>query len=256
MNKTPRKPWTRNELIIAINLYCKTPFGRIHVRNPEIIDLAKRLERTSGSVSYKLTYFASIDPSIPRKGASNVSKSDKEVWNEFFENWDKMAFQSEMNFYKKYDESLIEADVLKIPDGKTRETVIQARVNQSFFRKTVLASYGACCITGLPIPELLAASHIIPWAKDEKNRTNPRNGLCLNYLHDKAFDVGLITMSEDFMVLASPKIRGIDSKKTKILESYVGKKINLPKRFVPDQEFLEYHRKNVFQSKSASGMTW
>lgn len=248
MGKTSRKPWTRNELILAINLYCKTPFGKIHIRNPEIIQLANRLKRTPGSVSYKLANFASIDPSLPRKGASNVSKLDIEVWNEFFENWDKMVFQSEIKFLKKDDESLIGEDVLKIPDGKTRETVIQARVNQSFFRKTILASYGACCITELPIPELLVASHIIPWAKDVKNRTNPRNGLCLNYLHDKAFDVGLITISEDFTVLASPKIRKIDSTKKKILTCYVGKKINLPKRFIPDQEFLEYHRKNIFQS--------
>jgi len=62
------KPWTRDELILAINLYCKTPFGRIHVRNPEIIELAKLLDRTPGFVSYKLANFASIDPSLNRKG--------------------------------------------------------------------------------------------------------------------------------------------------------------------------------------------
>ena len=66
------KSWTRDELILAINLYCKTPFGRIHIRNPEIIELAKLLNRTPGSVSYKLANFASIDPSLDRKGVSNV----------------------------------------------------------------------------------------------------------------------------------------------------------------------------------------
>ncbi|MCK5805919.1 MAG: HNH endonuclease [Lentisphaeria bacterium] len=191
MNKAPRKRWTRRELILAINLYCKTPFGRIHVRNPDIISLANRLERSPGSVSYKLANFASIDPSLPRKGASNVSKLDKEVWSDFFENWDEMAFRSEVSSCGECSESSINGESIDIPEGKTRETVIKARVNQSFFRKTVLASYEACCITGLQIPELLVASHIIPWAKDPRNRTNPRNGLCLNCLHDKAFDVGL-----------------------------------------------------------------
>ncbi len=73
----PRKSWNRDELLLAINLYCKTQFGKIHVRNPEIIKLAKYLDRTPGSVSYKLSNFASIDPSLPRKGASNVSQCHK-----------------------------------------------------------------------------------------------------------------------------------------------------------------------------------
>jgi putative restriction endonuclease len=42
----PTNKWTREELIIAFNLYCKIPFGKIHNRNPEIIELAKILGRT------------------------------------------------------------------------------------------------------------------------------------------------------------------------------------------------------------------
>ena len=95
MSKILRKSWTRGELILAINLYCKTPFGKIHYHNPLIIELAKYLGRTPGSVSYKLANFASIDPSLDRKGASNVSKLDKETWEEFFNDWEKMAFESE-----------------------------------------------------------------------------------------------------------------------------------------------------------------
>jgi putative restriction endonuclease len=74
LSTSERKAWTRDELLIAINLYCKTPFGRIHVRNPEIIELAKLLGRTPGSVSYKLANFANIDPTLERKGASHVSR--------------------------------------------------------------------------------------------------------------------------------------------------------------------------------------
>ena len=90
-----RRPWTRDELLLAINLYCKTTFGRIHIRNPEIIALAKLLGRTPGSVSYKLANFASIDENLDRKGASNVSNLDRAVWAEFFADWDGMVFESE-----------------------------------------------------------------------------------------------------------------------------------------------------------------
>ena len=243
-----RRNWTREELILAINLYCKTPFGRIHNRNPEIIKLAKLIERTPSSVSYKLANFASIDPSLQRKGASNVSKLDIEVWNEFFNDWEKLAFESEL-LLAKYDNNGLTTDIEILPlEGYDRESIVKIRVNQAFFRKTVLASYNfKCCITGLSITELLVASHIIPWSKDEKNRLNPRNGLCLNALHDKAFDKGLISISEKFRIIVSRKLK--DSEKfpeKELINKYDDQPISLPSRFLPDSEFLSYHRKNIF----------
>ena len=243
-----RRNWTREELILAINLYCKTPFGRIHNRNPEIIKLAKLIDRTPSSVSYKLANFASIDPSLQRKGASNVSKLDIDVWNEFFKDWGKLAFESEM-LLSKYDNSNTTADIEILPlEGYDRESIVKTRVNQAFFRKTVLASYNfKCCITGLSLTELLVASHIIPWSKDEKNRLNPRNGLCLNALHDKAFDKGLISISEKFRIIVSRKLK--DSEKfpeKELINKYDDQPISLPSRFLPDSEFLSYHRKNIF----------
>lgn len=247
MNTGERKPWTRDELLLAINLYCKTPFGRIHVRNPEIIELAKVLERTPGSVSYKLANFANIDPSLERKGASHISKLDVEVWNEFFANWDDMVFESEKKSAQIKGDGFVLPEDQLYPEGKTRETIVKTRVNQNFFRKMILTSYNnACCITGLAIPELLVSSHIVSWANDTKNRMNPRNGLCLNALHDKAFDAGLITIGEDFNVIVSKRVESIDHKKAKLISDYAGKKIELPNRFIPDQKFLASHRKEVF----------
>jgi putative restriction endonuclease len=246
MGGLKHKPWSRDELIFAINLYCKTPFGKMHIRNPEVIALANLLGRSPGSISYKLANFASIDESLPRRGATNVSKLDKQVWSDFFSNWDKMSYESEMALLKLQNKHI--EFPIDIPEGSTRETVVKARVNQDFFRRMIIASYGSCCITGLPISELLVASHIVPWSKDIKNRTNPRNGLCLNSLHDKAFDVGLITIDENYLVKVSPKIKPLSVKEVDILTNYVDKKIQLPQRFLPDQEFLSYHRKNIFQA--------
>jgi putative restriction endonuclease len=242
-----RKPWTRDELILAINLYCKTPFGRIHVRNPDIIELAKVLDRTPGSVSYKLANFANIDPTLERKGASHISKLDVEVWNDFFENWDEMAFESEKKSAEIKGEKIDLSEDKLFPEGKTKESVVKTRVNQNFFRKMILSSYNqTCCITGLAIPELLVASHIKPWSLDTQSRMNPRNGLCLNALHDKAFDSGLITIDEDFHIMVSKRVVKIGNKKAKLISDYAGKKVQLPNRFIPDQEFLAFHRKNVF----------
>ena len=247
MSVSERKPWQRDELILAINLYCKTPFGRIHVRNPAIIELAELLGRTPGSVSYKLANFASIDPSLDRKGASNVSRLDRETWNEFYKNWDEMAFESEQ-LSAKIHGNPFQDDSIELPIGKTREAQVKVRVNQNFFRQMVLSSYNfSCCITGLPLTELLVASHIKPWAIDEKNRMNPRNGLCLNALHDKAFDKGLITIDENFKVVVSSLIQNASQPQLGLIQNIHGVPLKVPNRFRPDPELLDWHRTSIFR---------
>ena len=253
MDKMERRAWTRDELLLAINLYCKTPFGRIHIHNPEIVELAKIINRTPGSVSYKLANFASIDPSLDRKGASNVSKLDRQVWNDFFENWDLMIEESESKMQKAKSNDVIkhEAEEPFDKEGLERQRLRKTRVNQSLFRQMVLSSYdNKCCITGLDIPELLIASHIVPWAGDAKNRLNPRNGLCLNALHDRAFDAGFISFDKNFRVMVSTRFRYAGGAGTNhaLIQDYAGKKIILPSRLAPDQTFLEYHRHNIFRS--------
>lgn len=249
MNLDERKAWTREELVLAVNLYCKTPFGKIHIRNPEIISLANKLGRTPGSISYKLANFASIDPSLDRKGASNVSKLDIIVWNEFHENWDDMAYESEKLVADIQETSIdeIDEDILSLPEGKIRESMVKIRINQRFFRQMILASYNeTCCITGMSVTELLVASHIIPWSLDSENRMNPRNGLCLNALHDKAFDAGLITINESFQVMVSQLVHEMPYEKTKLITDYDRQPLTMPSRFIPDQAYLDFHRKNIF----------
>lgn len=247
--------WNREELILAINLYCKIPFGKIHRNNPEVIKLSKILNRSANAISYKLVNFASLDPSLQRrgiKGAYNTSKLDKEIWNEFYENWDELAFRSE-KLRAKYENSTVEK-INNIPeedlpkDGKTREQVIQARVNQSFFRSVVLAAYNyTCCITGISIPELLVAGHIRPWHIDNENRLNPHNGIALNGLHDKAFENGLMTITVNYEIIISPVFKHL------VKEEYVQdyfikfdhKRIILPTKFLPGIEFLKEHNKKL-----------
>jgi len=194
----PRKNWTRNEHILAFNLYCKIPFGQIHSLNPQIIALAKVLGRTPGAISLKLTNFARLDPELQARGIKGMqhgSKGEPAIWQEFDNDPETLAFESERllaQFTGRKLEEIAEIDENELPkEGLERERMVRTRVNQHFFRTAVLSAYDfKCCVTGLDVPELLIASHIIPWAKDAKQRMNPRNGLCLNALHDRAFDRG------------------------------------------------------------------
>ncbi len=251
----PRRDWSREELIVAFNLYCKIPFGRIHLRNPLIVDLAKAIGRTPSAVSWKLANFARLDPALQKRniaGASHGARAEVEIWNEFSDDWDRLAFESERLFYKltgRTPEFVGEGQ--EFPEGKSREALIRTRVNQGFFRAAVVAAYGArCCITGLSIPQLLTASHIVPWSLDVKNRTNPRNGLCLNALHDRAFDCGLLTVMPDLKVKFSPRIRKKRSGEYAriFLLRYEGVSISLPHHFAPNVDFLRYHNERIFLS--------
>ena len=113
----------------------------------------------------------------------------------------------------------------------------------------VLGNYSTkCAITGIDIPQLLCASHIIPWSKNEKERLNPENGICLSPLYDKAFDKGLIGINTHYEIILSKELK--NKKDTSFYTNYFGilenKKIFEPLSYFPRKEFLEYHYQNIF----------
>ncbi len=181
------------------------------------------------------------------------SHSEIEIWNEFIESWEKLSFESEVILAKYHGQPIedcidLTQEGINI-EGKERETLVKNRVNQSFFRKTILASYNFhCCVTGISIPELLVAGHIIPWSRDYDNRMNPRNGLCMNALHDKAFDKGLMTITPDYKILFSEKVLNSKSLLSEVFFIPFQKKaISLPQRFLPDKKFLDFHNSEIFR---------
>lgn len=256
--KYGQKLWTKDELILAINLYCKLPFGKMHSRNQDIKMLAEIIGRTPSSIALKLGNFASFDPSLKErgiKGASNASKLDKKIWDEFYNNWDAALLESEKLLAKVQGttiESLNKVDITDLQkEGLDKERLLKTRVNQSIFRTMILATYNnTCCVTGINNTELLIAGHIIPWSKDQKNRLNPTNGLCLNALHDRAFDKGLITIeSKDYTIKISSILKSKDVSDG-IRNNFLkieGMQINLPDKFLPSKEFLKTHNSNCFK---------
>lgn len=247
--------WTREQAKLAFHLYCQLPFGKLHKGNPEIIRLANTIGRTPSAVAMKLVNFASLDPAITstgRKGLDGASNLDREVWAEFHADWEQLAVECEM-LRCSIDPELVtdEADELLVPDdftGETRRVVTEQRIKQSFFRRAVLSSYGGrCCMSGVSEPRLLVASHIVPWKNDKHNRLNPSNGLCLSAIHDRAFDKGLITLSDDFKVIISDELKRRDELFMKtVFLPLDGQVITMPERFMPNKNFVARHRTELF----------
>lgn len=247
--------WTREETIVAFNVYCKIPFKKSSKTNETIIKYANIIGRSPSALNMKVGNFGRFDPELKKQGIvglGNGSKLDEIVWKEFQGNWEKLAYESELliaKFQDKKIEEIVDYETVEFPLGTEKEAIIKQRVNQSFFRSTILASYNSkCCITGLSIIEFLVASHIKPWKADEKNRLNPHNGLCLNSIHDKAFDKGFITITPDFKVKVSKhfdEFKKEDSVQNLFLK-FDDQSINLPNKFLPSKEFLDYHYQQIF----------
>lgn len=247
-----QKNWTREEHVLAFNLYNRIPFGKFHSKNPDVISLAALIGRTPSSVAQKLSNFARLDPALQARGIRGLShgaKGEEEVWQEFTHDPEGVAFESEQLLAERLEkpvEEVAEIEVLDLPrNGIEREALVRVRVNQSFFRRRIISAYESrCCVTGLQVRELLVASHIIPWAEDVGNRLNVRNGLCLNALHDRAFDRGLMWIEDGFIIRFSERLRGRSAKAEPTLiwiTSFEGQTLKLPPRFSPDVLLLRQH---------------
>lgn len=244
--------WTHEEHIIAFNVYCRIPFGRIHQGAPEVQELAKLVGRSVGAASYKLANFARLDPALQErgiKGAPHGAKGEEEVWREFSADPERLALESERLIAQRLGESVEQSAEIETDDlpeaGVEREALVRLRVKQSFFRRRVLSAYDfRCCVTGLTNRQLLVASHIVPWAADPANRLNPKNGLSLNALHDRLFDRLLMWIDSDLVVHLSESLRGAEIGPQKTVEwlmSFDGVSLLVPEGFRPDPVLLQKH---------------
>jgi len=262
MAKAPAVKWTREHFLIALNLYCKLPFGKLHRGNPILIEAAQKMGRTPNSLAMKLCNFAALDPVQQTRGIRGLpgaTKQDRAMWNEFHANLSALGTESEELLHDLFttDESK-EVDFLSrdrvrlVPGGPTEtQATVKVRRGQQFFRQTVLTAYDVrCCISGIHVPRLLVASHIKPWSKFPVERLNPHNGLCLSTLHDAAFDGGLITLDDNLRVVLSKRLRSFFPQRA-LEQNFVpfeGQPIRLPEKLTePDADCLRYHRDEVFQ---------
>lgn len=252
-----RRNWTREELILAFNLYCRLPFGRLHRGNSDIIALAKRIGRTPSSVAMKACNFASLDPMHRErgvKGLTGASEMDRAIWSEFHRNWEKLAFESQRSLLETPapQSGLTEDRATYLPAGETEKTTtVRVRLVQGFFRDAVLSSYrNECAFCRIQPDQLLNASHIIPWRENVEKRADPTNGLSLCALHDRAFDRGLMTLDDGLNIVVAKELKRVKNPSpvhNAALIDIEGEPLRRPERFAPDPDALDFHRNRIFE---------
>lgn len=259
--RAPGKQWSEEETKLALYLYFQLPFGQLHKGNKEIQSLADMLGRTHSSVAMKLVNFASLDSKITdtgRKGLSGASKLDRAIWSEFAKNWTREVVEAEQQ-WAKHSDNPIQAGVAETVSPfsfepykgvSTVERVVEQRVGQNFFRRAVLANFdNRCCVTGIAEPQLLNASHILPWKLDVEHRHNPENGLSMSATFDRAFDRGLISFDENRRLILSSNLASHPDRTTRNhFSAYSGQEMAGARRFEPSSKFLAWHRTNIFRS--------
>lgn len=242
--------WTREQLIMALNVYCKIPFKDVKEDHPIIKQNAPLIGRSATALKMKIGNFGRFDPVLKAKGIvglANGSKSDETIWNDFWSNPESLSYESEKLFAERAGKTIEEyenIDAIQLPKGEEREAVVRQRVNQQFFRTAVLCSYlHQCCITGITNSSLLEACHISSWKTDEQNRTNPKNGLCMNALFHKAYDKYLMAITPDHEIIISDlMIEGTHDEQFKhYLVGLQHKKITMPEKFSPNADLLAMH---------------
>lgn len=251
-----RRLWTREELILALSVYFQLPFGRLNHTTPEVKELARILGRSENSAALRLVNFAACDPYIINSGRTGMTSGIgvcMPIWEEFYEDRERLFSEAlrikAALLHKSVEETLhLTASDL---EGKERTAVIRQRVNQSVFRSMILYNYEErCAITGINIPELLVAGHIIPWADSSpQQKLSPENGICLSALYDKAFDKGLITISpDDYTICLSSALQEYETQEfyDQHFGCISGQKITMPIEHKPNRDFLAYHREKVF----------
>ena len=132
-----------------------------------------------------------------------------------------------------------------MPRSTEVERLVVQRIGQDLFRDALLDFWGgACCVTGLAMPELLRASHIKPWARcdSDEERLDVFNGLLLAPHLDALFDGGWISVERTGFVLYSSRLTGA------VLEQ-----LGLPPVLevggldAAHFQYLAYHREAVFK---------
>jgi len=255
-----------NSYVRALDLLCQmlevTTFGFDDCKNVWLVD---SLERLNELYLFVITESRKKDrskwniPDIPKSYLQNgycsaALKSYQKFLVEYnYENTVLTIFErykgDESDIVEKLDIDLDYPGFLVDGAGnKQGEDVfrsVKVRVNQNIFRKIILNIYNqSCCITGLDIPDVNRASHIIPWVEDASKRLDPRNGLCLSATYDAAFDKNLISLDDEYRIIISKNISDYYTSES-VRQYFINKegdKIKLPSSYLPHKDYLEVHR--------------
>lgn len=142
------------------------------------------------------------------------------------------------------------SDEYKVAEEEARygsEYLTKARLGQGTFRILVTEAYSRkCSITGERTLPVLEASHIKPFSMSGPNAIN--NGLLLRSDLHKLFDLGYLTITNDYHVEVSKRIRA-EYENGREYYALHGQQLKiLPPNPMerPSERYIEWHNQNIY----------
>lgn len=147
-------------------------------------------------------------------------------------------------------------DVLNEPEARYKHVSTNTEedvfVRNGLFKQLVPKIYNnQCSFTGMQLTSIynysfIDACHIVPFSRSHNDKINNGIALCPN-LH-RAFDRGLVSITNDYRILVSPHLIE-DNAHPYGLGQLAGKNISLPRNEIhyPEVDGLIWHRENVFK---------
>ena len=163
----------------------------------------------------------------------------------FLTSWEADALRCTVAVGSKYDLTRPQEESHHSIDRRYSTIDAKVRLHQAEFRELVLSAYGRrCAISGLPIPDLLQAAHIIP-DRDERGRPEVTNGICLSTLHHSAYDRNLLGIDPDGKIhIANAVLDQHDGPTLEMaIKGFHGRRIRLPSHLEdrPNRDYLAEH---------------
>lgn len=136
-------PWSRDELILALDLYFREPAARGSKAHPAVIGLSNILNslpihgrdvrdqkfRNANGVGMKLSNFLRYDPSYSGKGLQRGGQLEEKVWREFADDMEKLRrVANAIQEHRKVD--YVQVEVPKEDEEDASEGAILTRVHK------------------------------------------------------------------------------------------------------------------------------
>lgn len=230
------------------------------------------LEELRKMISAYRTEWWDYNPTIGCIVLTNPIFFDKSDWLPVPENWSKSivqgkSYSTEDTVGKKVWDAIEELlpkylSLNPADEGKSqlllekidspqygRSVLAKVRLGQGAFRILITDAYSRkCSITGEKTLPVLEAAHIKPYAKSGPHFIS--NGILLRSDIHKLFDLGYITVTKDYDIEVSKRIKE-EFQNGKEYYQFHGKKLlNIPPRELdrPNSTYVEWHNSNIFKS--------
>ena len=199
-----------------------------------------------GCIILSMPFYFEEDDWIPVPGNWSKNIVQGKIYD-FTEYYGKVLYQQlqEVLDKQRFDENILREVTVDSRYGK--EQKIKPRIGQGAFKVLVADAYHRrCAITGEKTLPVLEAAHIKPYSLNGPHKIN--NGLLLRRDFHTLFDRGYITITKEFDIEVSRRIKEDFGNGKEYYARHGSKLIILPKRReqLPDPHYLEWHNENVY----------